>query len=76
MQCVCVLSSPAVSNSVTPWTVACQTPPSMEFSRQEHWSGLPYPTLGDLPNPGVKLASPVPSVLAGKFFTIVPPGMP
>ena len=36
----------------TPWTVACQAPLSMGFSRQEYWSGLPFPSPGDLPNPG------------------------
>ena len=39
---------------VTPWTVAYQAPWSMEFSRQEYWSGLPFPSPGDLPNPGVE----------------------
>ena len=43
---------------VTPWTVAYQAPQSMEFSRQEYWSGLPFPSPGDLPNPGIKLGSP------------------
>ena len=38
----------------TPWTVAYQVPPSMGFSRQEHWSGLPYPSPEDLPHPGIK----------------------
>ena len=38
----------------TPWTVACQAPLSMGFSRQEHWSGLPFPSPGDLPDPGIK----------------------
>ena len=38
----------------TPWTVACQAPPSMGFPRQEYWSGLPFPSPGDLPNPGLK----------------------
>ena len=47
-----------VSNSATPWIVAHQAPLSMEFSRQEYWSGLPFPPLGDLPNPGIKLRSP------------------
>ena len=48
-----------VSNSfVTPWTAACQAPLSMEFSRQEYWSGLPFPPPGDLPNPGIKPVSP------------------
>ena len=42
----------------TPWTVACHAPPSMGFSRQESWSGLPFPTLGDLLNPGIKPGSP------------------
>ena len=41
---------------VTPWTVAYQVPPSMGFSRQEYWSGLPFP--GDLPDPGVEPRSP------------------
>ena len=39
---------------VSPWTVTFQTPLSMGFSRQEHWSGLPFPSPGDLPNPGIK----------------------
>ena len=43
---------------VTPWTVACQAPLSMGFSRQEYWSGLPFPSPGDLPDPGVKPGSP------------------
>ena len=44
--------------SATPWTVAYQAPPSMGFSRQEYWSGLPFPSPGDLPNPGIELGSP------------------
>ena len=51
----------------TPWTVACQAPPSMGFPRQEYWSGLPFPSPGGLPNPRIK---PVSSTLAGRFFTI------
>ena len=43
----------------TPWTLTCQAPLSMGFSRQEHWSGLPFPSPGDLPNPGIKPMSPV-----------------
>ena len=43
---------------VTPWTVAYQAPPSVGFSRQEYWSGLPFPSLGDLPNPGIEPRSP------------------
>ena len=42
-----------------PWTVAYQAPSSMEFSRQEYWSGLPFPSPGDLPDPGIKFRSPV-----------------
>ena len=42
----------------TPWTVAYQGPLSMGFSRQEYWSGLPFPSPGDLPNPGIEPGSP------------------
>ena len=42
----------------TPWTVIYQAPPSMGFSRQEYWSGLPFPSLGDLPDPGIEPGSP------------------
>ena len=42
----------------TPWTIAYQAPPSMEFSRQESWSGLPFPSAGDLPKPGIEPRSP------------------
>ena len=42
----------------TPWTVAYQALPSMGFSRQEHWSGLPFPSPGDLPDPGIEPESP------------------
>ena len=55
---------------MTPWTVAHQAPLSMGFSRQ-CWSGLPFPSPGDLVRPGIK---PVSSVLAGRFFTTEPPG--
>ena len=51
--CVCLCMCSVVSDSETPWTVACQAPLSMEFSRQEYWSRLPFPTPGDLPNPGI-----------------------
>ena len=44
--------------SATPWTIAYQAPPSVGFSRQEYWSELPFPSLGDLPNPGIKPRSP------------------
>ena len=42
----------------TPWTIAHQPPLSMEFSRQEYWSGLPFPSAGNLPNPEIKPRSP------------------
>ena len=52
--CVCVYAHLIVSNSETPWTVACQVPLSMEFSRQEYWSGLLFPTPEDLPDPEIE----------------------
>ena len=55
----------------TPWTVALQAPLSMGFSRQKYWSGLSFPSPGDLPEPGIKPASPS---LAGRFFATEPPG--
>ena len=54
---------------VTPWTVAHQAPLSRGFSRQEYWSGLPFPSPGDLPNPGTKPVSPASPASAGRFFT-------
>ena len=59
-----------------PWTVAHQTPLSMEFFRQDYWSRLTFPTPGDLPNPGIKPLSLASSALAGRFFTPVPPRKP
>ena len=53
------VSHPVVSNSGTPGTVACQAPWSMKFSRQEYWSGLPFPSPRDLPDPGIEHRSPV-----------------
>ena len=57
-----------VSFLATPWTVACQTPLSMRFSRQEYWRGLPFPSSGDLPNSGIEPVSLASPVLAGRFF--------
>ena len=68
-----VCAGSVVSSSVTPWTGSCQAPPSTEFSRQEYWSGLLFPSPGDLPNPGIKPASPA---LAGSFFAVELPGKP
>ena len=53
-----ILREKSFQLKVTPWTVAHQAPPSMEFSRQEYWSGLPFPSPGDLPNPGIEPGSP------------------
>ena len=47
------VSRSVMSDSATPWTVACQAPLSMEFSGQEYWSGLPFPSPGDLLDPGI-----------------------
>ena len=66
--CMCSISQ----SCLTPWTVAHQTPLSMAFSRQEYWSGFPFPSPGDLPDPGFESASLVSPALAGGFFTIVP----
>ena len=70
---MCVLSHSVVSDSATPWTVAYQAPLSMGFPRQEYWSGLPFTSPGDLPNPWIKFASPA---FAGRFFTTELPGKP
>ena len=55
---------------VTPWTVAYNAPPSVRFSRQEYWRGMPYPPLGDLPDPGIEAGSPAVSRIVGRLFTI------
>ena len=61
-----------MSDSLRPlWTVACQAPLSVGFFRQEYWSGLPFPSPGDLHDPGVE---PQSLALAGEFFTTEPPG--
>ena len=56
-----------------PWTVAHRAPPSMEFSRQEYWSGLPFPSPGDLPDPGIEPGS---SSLRADALPSKPPGKP
>ena len=60
----------------TPRTVACQAPLSLKFSRQEHWSGLPFPSSGDLPDSGIEPMSLASPALAGGFFTTAPLGNP
>ena len=79
--CICVRvhvqSFSRVRLFVTLWTIVCQAPLSVGFSRQEYWSGLPFPPSGDLPDPGTEPsspASPASPALAGRFFTTEPPG--
>ena len=55
---VCGLVAKSCPTLVTPWTIAFQVPLSMGFSRQEYWSGLPFPSPGNLPNPGNEPGSP------------------
>ena len=55
----------------TPWTVAYQASPSMRFSKQEYWNGLPFPSPGDLPDPGIEPRSPT---LEADALTSEPPG--
>ena len=67
MLCVLSLFS-RVQLFVTPWTVAPQAPLSMGFPRQEYWSRLPFPSPGDLPDPGIELTSLTSPALVGEFF--------
>ena len=71
--CVCVKLLSRVQLFVTPWTVAHQAPLSMGFSRQEYYSGLPFPFSGDLPNPGIEPRSPT---LQADALSSEPPGKP
>ena len=64
-------SRSVASDSVILWTVAYQAPPSMGFSRQEYWSGLPFPSPGDLPDPGIEPRSPA---LQADALISEPPG--
>ena len=74
---VCAQSLRHIQLFVTPWIVAHQAPLSMEFSRQEYWTGLPFPTPGGLQTQGWHHANLLTSpVLAGKFFTTMPPEKP
>ena len=65
-----------MSDSAIPQAVARQVPLSMGFSRLEYWSGLQFPSPGDLPDPGIGPESPASPALAGRFFTTGPPGKP
>ena len=71
-----MLACSVLFDSATPWTVARQAPLSVGFSRQEFWSGLPFPTPGDLSNPGIEPESPASPALAGRSFITEPPGKP
>ena len=73
---LCLLSCSVMSDFGTPWTVDCQAPLSMEFSRQVYWSVLLFPSPGDFSDPGIKPTSLVSPLLAGRFFTTVSPGKP
>ena len=68
---LCSVSLIRVRLLETPWTVAHQAPLSLRFPRQEYWSGLPLPSPGDLPNPGIQPRSLVSPVSAAGFFTTV-----
>ena len=70
--CVFAQLLSSVQLFVTPWTVARQAPLIMGFSRQEYWSGLPFPPPGDLPDPGIKPESSASPTLAGGFFSSAP----
>ena len=63
-----MLNHSVVSDSEAPWTVARQAPLSMGFSRQEYWSGLPFPSPGDLPEPGIEPTTPA---LQTDFSTVI-----
>ena len=67
-KCMCAELLSRVQLFVTPWTVARQAPLSTGFSRQEHWSGLPCPPPGNLPDPGIDSTSLMSPAQAGKFF--------
>ena len=65
MSCVCFRH---VQLFATPWTIAHQAPLSMGFSRKEYWTGLPFPSPGDLPDPGIEPTSLMSPAMAGGFF--------
>ena len=76
--CVCVFAR-ALSRIrlfETPWTINRQAPLSMKFSRQEYWSGLPFPPPEDPPDPELELKLPASLALGGGFFSTEPPGKP
>ena len=74
--CVCAQLLSDVQLFMNRWTVACQAPLFMEFSRREYWSMLPFPTPGGFPDPGIDPTPLVSPALADGFFTAAPPGKP
>ena len=74
--CMNAESLQSCSTLCDPMTVAPQAPRSTGFSRQEYWSGLPFPPPGDLPDPGIEPVSPGGPALARRFSTAEPPGKP
>ena len=70
---ICCCSLVVSDSFVTPWTVGHQAPLSMGFSKKEYWTGLPFPSPEDFPDPRIKPVSPE---LSGRFFTPEPPGKP
>ena len=74
--CVCAQLLSDVQLFMNRWTVACQAPLFMEFSRREYWSMLPFPTPGGFPDPGIEPTPLVSPALADGFFTAAPPGKP
>ena len=70
--CMCAKLFQLLANSATLWTLGSQNPLSNGFSTQKYWSGLPFPSPGDHPHPGIEPASPVSPAFAGRFFTTEP----
>ena len=71
MSCECVCAQLCLT-LYDPMDIACQAPLFMGFSRHKNWSGLPFPSSGELPDPGIKLVSPVSLTLTSGFFTSEP----
>ena len=71
--CFCLAGKSCLTLLVAPWTITSQAPQSMQFPRQEYWSGLPFPSPGDLFDSGIEPTLPG---LAGRFFTLSHQGSP
>ena len=68
-ECVCLCARAYVQLLANPWNAVHQAPLSIELSRQEHWSGFPFPTPGDIPDPGIQPESMASPALVSRFFT-------